>query len=78
MGNSDKYIKVFVEIFEIKESELENLEYQSIEAWDSIGHMGLVAEIEDVFDITFETDDIIDLSSFNKGKEILLKYGIEV
>ncbi len=78
MSNLEKYINVFVEFFEIEKSELENLEYQSIEAWDSIGHMGVVAEIEDVFDITFETDDIIDLSSFNKGKEILLKYGIEV
>ena len=54
------------------------LEYQHVTSWDSVGHMGLIAAIEDAFDIMMDTDDIIDLSSFEKGKEILTtNYGIE-
>ena len=54
------------------------LQYQQIELWDSVGHMNLVANIEDAFDVMMETDDIIDLSSYEKGKEILTKnYNVE-
>ena len=49
----------------------ENLKYNEIPEWDSIGHMTLISNLEEVFDISFETDDIVDFSSFNKGKEIL-------
>ena len=71
MSNKEKYIQAFVEALEIKEDQAEGLEYQSIPQWDSVGHMGLVAAVEDAFDIMMDTDDIIDFSSFEKGKEIL-------
>lgn len=78
MSNYDKYLNVFVETFSISAEEAEQLEYQGISAWDSVGHMGLIAAIEDCFDIMMDTDDIIDFSSFEKGKEILSKnYNIE-
>ncbi len=49
-----------------------------IPAWDSIGHMSLVAALEEAFDIMMDTDDIIDFSSYKKGMEILSeKYGVE-
>ena len=54
------------------------LKYQSIDNWDSIGHMTLMSALETEFSITLETDDIIDFSSFNKGKEILKKYKVEI
>ena len=53
------------------------LQYQGVELWDSVGHMTLVAALEDAFDIMLETDDIVDLSSFEKGIEILKKYEVE-
>ena len=79
MSNLDKYNNVFIETFKINESELANLKYQDIPAWDSVGHMSLVAAIEDAFDIMLDTTDIIDLNSYKKGKEILSKpdYGVE-
>lgn len=76
MKNSEKYKKVFSETFEIKNNFDENLEYNSIEAWDSIGHMNLISALEEKFNVSFETDDIVDFSSFKKGKEILKKYKI--
>ena len=78
MTNLEKYNKAFCDSFEITEEKLVGLQYQQIELWDSVGHMTLVANLEDAFDIMMETDDIIDLSSYEKGQEILNRnYNIE-
>lgn len=78
MANLEKYNSVFVENLQITEDKLVGLKYQGVELWDSVGHMTLVAALEDAFDIMMETDDIIDLSSYEKGIEILKeKYDIE-
>ncbi len=77
MKNLEKYNQAFCESLELTEDQLEGLKYQDIPAWDSVGHMGLIAAIEDTFDIMMDTDDIIDLSSYEKGKEILEQnYGV--
>ena len=78
MTNVEKYTNVFVETLQITAEQCEGLQYQGVELWDSVGHMTLVAAIEDAFDIMLETDDIVDLSSFEKGKEILAKYDVEL
>lgn len=77
MSNLEIYKKAFQDTFDISEEQTNGLKYQAIEAWDSVGHMGLVAAIEDGFNITLEADDIVDLSSFEKGIEILSKYNIK-
>jgi acyl carrier protein len=77
MTNLEKYKKAFVDSLSIKNDQLsKNIEYNSISEWDSIGHMSLISELEDAFSITIDTDDIIDFSSFEKGKKILKKYKI--
>lgn len=76
MTNLEKYTNVFVETLQITAEQCEGLQYQGVELWDSVGHMTLVAAIEDAFDIMMETDDIIDFSSFEKGKELLAKYDV--
>lgn len=79
MSNLEKYSQAFVDAFEIEDTgTVSKLEYNSIDEWDSIGHMGLIAELEDAFDIAMETDDIIEFSSFEKGKELMAKYGVTV
>lgn len=79
MSNIEKYNKAFMEALEISEDQLAGLHYQDTDAWDSVGHMGLIAALEEAFDIMMDTDDIIDLSSYEKGMEILSKeeYGVE-
>lgn len=78
MTNLEKYEQAFCDSLELTKDQLVGLEYQQVSSWDSVGHMGLVAAIEDTFEIMMDTDDIIDLSSFEKGKEILAShYGIE-
>lgn len=78
MSNLEKYNEAFKEVFEVDENQLEGLTYQSIEAWDSVGHMGLVAALEEKFLIMMEMDDIIEFSSYEKGMELLAEnYNIE-
>ena len=55
----------------------ENIKYNEIPEWDSIGHMTLMSGLEEGFNITLETDDIIDFSSFKKGIDILKKYKVD-
>ena len=78
-NNLDKYIGSYKEAFDVEETVInEKLEDQSIPEWDSIGHMGLIAALEEAYDISIDTDDVIDFSSFEKGKEILKKYKIDL
>lgn len=76
MENQDKYNAVFKETFGIDDSKMQGLKYQDIPEWDSVGHMGLVSALEETFNVEMEIDDIIDFSSYQKGKEILEKYKI--
>ena len=78
MTNLEKYEIAFIEMFNVESTLLATLEYQSIQDWDSIGHMSLIAALEEAFDIMMDTDDIIDFSSFIKGMEILKKYDVEI
>lgn len=73
MANLEKYNNAFIEAFAIEQGQLAGLKYQDIEAWDSVGHMTLVALLEDVFDIIIimKIYDIIDLNSYEHGMKIL-------
>ena len=73
--NLDKYKAAFIEAFELEgEYNLEDLKYQSIDEWDSIGHMALMAELENNFDITIKTEDLIEFESYIQGVDILARY----
>jgi acyl carrier protein len=75
MEMEERLKKVFKEALGIEEEIInDELKYNEIPQWDSVAHMNLVAEIESEFDIMLETDDIIDMSSFKKAKEIVSKY----
>ena len=79
MTNHEKYEQVFMNCFSLDKHALnDQLVYNSIHAWDSVGHMAMIAALEQTFDIMIDTDDIIDFSSYNKGFEILAKYDIHV
>ncbi|GMN99932.1 acyl carrier protein [Parageobacillus thermoglucosidasius] len=76
--NEQKLRTIFAEVLGIAEEQVvDDLKYNSIPEWDSIAHMALVAAIDEGFDIMMDTDDVIEMSSFAKAKEILQKYGVE-
>ena len=78
MSNLEKYRNAFVEGLDVEDKITDSLEYEGIPEWDSVGHMSLVACIEEAFDIMMETEDIIDFNSFQKGIELLKKYDVEI
>ena len=78
MTNREKYDNAFIESLDVEKEQLMGLQYQGVSTWDSVGHMGLISEIEDAFDIQFETDDIVDFNSYEKGIELLTKYDVVV
>ena len=77
MNNKEKLINSFISALGVEESAIvDSLEYNTIPQWDSVAHMALIAALEEVFDIMMDTDDIIDMSSVAKSKEIISKYNI--
>ena len=79
MTNKEKYEKVFIDCFSVSAEKLdEKFTYQCVAAWDSVGHMGMIAAVEDAFGIVMETEDIIEFGSYTIGIEKLKKYGIEI
>jgi acyl carrier protein len=78
MSNLEKYNKVFTETFGVNDDRLPDMRFNTCVEWDSVAHMQLVALVENSFDIMFEMEDIVDFNSYEKGKEILLKYDIKI
>jgi len=78
MSNKKKYRDIFIQSLSIDEKKFnEKIKYNEISEWDSIGHMTLMSGLEEKFSISMDTDDIVDFSSFEKGIEILEKYGVK-
>lgn len=76
---SEALVKCFVDGLGIEpEAVVEELTYNTIPEWDSRGHMALVVELETIFDIMLDTDDIIAMSSVAQAQSILLKYGVSI
>ena len=66
---------IFADSLDIDQSIVtDNLRYAEIPQWDSVAHMALMAYIEVGFDIMIDTEDVIDMSSFEKAKQIVTKY----
>jgi acyl carrier protein len=79
MANKDKYEKIFIKCFGLDKSKLKkDIKYDSIPKWDSVGHMDMIAKLEDEFNISMEMDDIIDFSSYRTGMKLLKKYKIKI
>lgn len=77
MSNLEKYNNVFSEVMSVSSENLVNLKFKESENWDSVGHMTLISALEDAFDIFLEVDDMMSITSYNKGKEVLSKYGVD-
>ena len=79
MSNTDRIFDIFIKILDVDRDVInDDLQYNTIGQWDSLAHMRLVAQLENEFNIMLDTDDIIDMSSVLKVKQILNKYGVEI
>ena len=77
MTNIEKYKNAFVEGLEIPADEVEKATMDSVDKWDSIGQMSLVAMIEDEFGFEMDPDEVMQFNSYSAGLEILKNHNIE-
>ncbi len=71
----DKLRAIFSESLNINANDvIDELRYSEVPQWDSVAHMALIAAIEEGFDIMLDAEDVINMSSFSKAKEIVTKY----
>lgn len=79
MESLEKYNEAFIEVFGVSADALnDNFSKETVEEWDSVHQLGVVSALEDAFDIMFDPEDIMELTSYAKGKEILHKYDVNL
>ena len=79
MTNLERYNKIFLDVLGTDETALnENFTFKDVPQWDSVAHRSLISELEEAFDVMLEPDDILHYGSYENGKEILKRYGVEV
>lgn len=78
MSNLEKYNDVFCRILNVNADCLnEDFTFKAVPQWDSVAHLSLISELEDVFDVFFESEDILHYESYENGKKILARYGVD-
>ena len=79
MNNRDRYERIFMELFNVDKHQLnEKFNFSDVETWDSLTHLTVISELEDAFEVMFETDDILNFGGFLNGIKILQKYHIDI
>jgi acyl carrier protein len=76
---NERFRELFAETLGISPTAVvDELQYNTIPEWDSIAHMQLVAALDNEYHIMLDTEDVIDMSSVAKIREILTKYEVVV
>lgn len=79
MTNLERYNKIFMDVFNVNASQLnESFTFKTVPQWDSVAHLSLISELEDAFDILFDSEDILHYGSYENGKKILKKYSVDI
>lgn len=64
--------EIMANIFEISVNDInDDASSQNITNWDSLNHMNLIVALEEEFDIRFDDDEIIELTSLKQLNERL-------
>lgn len=79
MTNLEKYNAIFIEVFGATAEQLgDNYSKENISEWDSVHQLNIISLMEETFDLMLDPEDIMACNSYNAGKEILNKNGIEL
>lgn len=79
MENLEKYNNAFVQVFGAKVEELnDNYGKETVGEWDSVHQLSLIAELEEAYEIMFDPEDIMEMTSYGNGKALLKKYEINI
>ena len=50
---------------------------ESVEGWDSMGHVNLIAALEQRFNVSIDIDDVMQMANVGKIRQILAAYGVQ-
>lgn len=79
MEDLGKYNNAFIEVFGAKVEDLnDNYGKDTVDEWDSVHQLSLIAVLEETFDIMFDPEDIMEMTSYANGKALLKKYEVEI
>ena len=79
MTNLEKYNDIFVQVFGADVAQLgDSYSKETVPAWDSVHQLNIISLMEETFDLMLDPEDIMACTSYNAGKEILAKNGIEL
>lgn len=79
MTNLEKYNQIFSEVLNVPEAVLgEAFTFRDVPQWDSVAHLSLISALEDAFDVMFDSEDILHYGSYENGKAILNRYGVDI
>ena len=80
MTNLEKLNKVLCDVFDLENVEdiSDDMGPDEIESWDSLGHVELITNLEEVYEIALEVVDISRMYTIGDIKKIVKKYGIEI
>lgn len=79
MTNLEKYNSIFVEVFGVEVSALDNnFSKETVDQWDSVHQLNIVTLVEDSFDIMLDPEDIMGFISYGAGKGILRRQGFDI
>lgn len=78
MSLIEKYKEIFAQTFNVELSEVEGLRFKECPEWNSVGHVTLIANIEEGFGITLNPEDMLDFNSFGAGIKLLQHHGIDI
>ena len=79
MTNLEKYNDIFVEVFGADVAQLgDNYSKETVAEWDSVHQLNIISLMEETFDLMLDPEDIMACISYNAGKEILAKNGIDL
>ena len=77
MALIDRVATLFVKVFSIEPERFSlDIVPEDVLRWDSLGHMELVTNLEETFDVQFEVDEITEMSSGRKVVELLRAKGV--
>ena len=79
MTNIEKYNDIFVQVFGADIAQLgDNFSKETVDAWDSVHQLNIISLLEETFDLMLDPEDIMACTSYNAGKEILARNGVEL
>lgn len=79
MTNKEKYDNIFVEVFNVNPDQLgPEFNKQNVPEWDSVHQLNIMVLLEEAFDIMLDPEDIVALTSYENGLEVLRKFEVEI